>query len=183
MSNVPNLTAVMAECKRFPTGFQSLQLATCNTAGQPEASYAPYLEHDGAYYVYTSELSAHTANLASTGRCSVLFIESEELAKHLFARRRLTLDCIATECPRGSPSFELLMDQFVAKFGNVMGMLRKLGDFHLYQLRPVSGGYVAGFAQAYTLEGEGLNQIKHRSEQGHRAPDKRTETAMDAVTQ
>jgi putative heme iron utilization protein len=183
MSQAPDLHAVMDECRKFPGLFQSLHLATCNAAGEPEASYAAYVEYDGSYYVYTSELSAHTANLAASGRCSVLFIESEAQAKHLFARRRLTLQCTALECHRDSPEFEPLMDMFVQKFGSFMEMMRKLADFHLYQLRPQSGGYVAGFAQAYTLEGDGLREIKHRNEQGHRSPDNATAKAMDAVMQ
>lgn len=183
MSSNKELNDILDESRRFPAQFQSLHLATCNAMGEPEASYATYVEHEGSYYVYTSELSAHTANLAASGRCSVLFIESEADAKHLFARRRLTLQCSAIECHRDSSEFEPLMDMFVQKFGNFMGMMRKLADFHLYQLRPQSGGYVAGFAQAYTLEGEGLNAIKHRTEQGHRSPDKVTAAAMAAVTQ
>lgn len=181
MSQPPDLNVVMAECRQFPERFETLHLATCNAAGEPEASYAAYIEQDGCYYIYTSELSAHTNNLAETGRCSVLFIESETDAKHLFARRRLTLQCQATECRRDSAEFERLMDKFVEKFGNFMGMLRKLEDFHLYQLRPESGAYVAGFAQAFTLGGEGLSEIKHRKEKGHRSPDKTTTAAMDAL--
>ena len=159
MSQSPDLNAVMEACRTFPGQFQSLHLATCNAKGEPEASYEAYVEYDGCYYIYTSELSAHTANLATSGRCSVLFIESEAQAKHLFARRRLTLQCSATEIHRESPDFERLMDQFVEKFGHFMELIRKLTDFHLYQLRPLSGGYVAGFAQAYTLEGEALTQL------------------------
>jgi heme iron utilization protein len=183
MSQSPDLHAVMDECRKFPELFQSLHLATCNAAGEPEASYAAYVAHEESYYVYTSELSAHTANLAASGCCSVLFIESEEQAKHLFARRRLTLQCAALECHRDTPEFEVLMDMFVQKFGGFMAMMRKLADFHLYQLRPRSGGFVAGFAQAYTLEGVGLREIKHRKEQGHRSPDIATAVAMDAVVQ
>jgi heme iron utilization protein len=182
MNPTPELAAVMADAQRFPANFQSLHLATSNDRGEPEASYAPYLEHEGSYYVYVSELSAHTGNLAATGRCSVLFIESETQAKHLFARRRLTLQCVAQECPRDGSAFEPLMDRFAAKFGNFVGMLRKLTDFHLYQLSPQSGAYVAGFAQAYTLEGDGLREIRHRQEQGHRSPDRTTTQAMDALT-
>lgn len=181
MRHAPDLNAVMDECRKFPGHFQSLHLATCNSAGEPEASYATYVEHEGYYYIYISELSAHTANLAASGCGSVLFIESETEAKHLFARRRLTLQCRAVECRRDSPEFEPLLDMFVQKFGNFMGMMRKLSDFHLYQLRPISGGYVAGFAQAYILEGDGLCEIRHRQEQGHRSPDKATATAMDAA--
>lgn len=182
MNKSLDLNAVMEECKKFPTLFQSLHLATCNASGEPEASYAPYVEHEGNYYVYISELSTHTVNLAATERCSVLFIESETESKHLFARRRLTLQCTAIEYHRDSPVFEFLMDKFVQKFGDFIAVMRNLDDFHLYQLSPIKGGYVAGFAQAYTLEGEGLSKITHRKDQGHRAPDKAIATAMNALS-
>ncbi|MCX8520443.1 MAG: pyridoxamine 5'-phosphate oxidase family protein, partial [Rhodoferax sp.] len=159
MNQAPDLNAVLAQCRQFPGHFQSLHLATCNATGTPEASYAAYVEHRGCYYIYTSELSAHTANLATSGRCSVLFIESETEARHLFARRRLTLQCTAMECHRDGPEFEPLMELFIQKFGQFMGMMQKLLDFHLFRLQPQSGNYVAGFAQAYTLEGEGLCAI------------------------
>lgn len=181
MTPQPDLNEVLREAQAFPARFQTLHLATCNASAEPEASYSAYVEHEGSYYVYVSELSPHTTNLAESGRCSVLFIESEAETKHLFARRRLTLQCRASECRRDSASFELVMDMFTEKFGGFMSMLRKLEDFHLYQLHPVSGGYVAGFAKAYTLTGEGLSLIRHRQEQGHRSPDKATAAAMDAA--
>lgn len=181
MKTVPDLQQVLAESRQFPALFESLHLASCDAAGLPEASYAPYLAHAGAYWIYTSELSAHTANLAATGRCSVLFIESEAQAQHLFARRRLTLQCTAHEHERGSERFEQLMDGFEARFGPFMRMLRRLGDFHLYALHPHSGSYVAGFARAYTLQGEDLGEIAHRREQGHRSPDASVRRAMDAL--
>ena len=182
MNHPPDLNAVLAECRQFPGRFQSLHLATCNATGTPEASYAAYVEHRGCYYIYTSELSAHTANLAACGRCSVLFIESEAEARHLFARRRLTLQCTAIECHRDGPEFEPLMDLFIQKFGQFMGMMQKLQDFHLFQLRPQSGAYVAGFAQAYTLEGEDLRTIRPRTDQGHRSQGKTPAAALEAVT-
>ena len=181
MNPSTDLSAVIQECKQFPGLFQSLHLATCNVQGEPEASYAAYVELDGCYYIYISELSAHTANLGATGRCSAMFIESETDASHLFARRRLTLQCQATESLRGSTEFERVLDWFEDKFGNFMGMLRKLSDFHLYRLLPVKGAYVAGFAKAYTLAGDGLQNLTHRKEQGHHSQDKTTADAMDAA--
>lgn len=182
MSKKPTLAAVIEECHHFPTQFQSVQLATCNPAGEPESSYAAYVSHNGNYYVYTSDLSQHTANLISTKRCSMMFIESEEQAKHLFARRRLTLSCEVVEQPRDTPQFDAIMDRFVLKFGNFMGMLRQLHDFHLFELRPTKGAYVAGFAQAYVLEGQGLSTVRHRQEQGHHSADYKTQAALEEMT-
>lgn len=171
MNQSPDLQLVRQQCQEFPGQFQTLQLATCNENGMPEASYAAYVAHEGSYFIYTSELSAHTANLKHSGRCSVMFIEAEEQAKHLFARQRLTLQCTAKEWVRDSQGFESMMDQFVAKFGDFMAMMRKLTDFHLYQLKPNSGVFIAGFAQAYAVNGDNLSEIKHRKEQGHRSGD------------
>lgn len=163
------LFKVAQECREFPKLFQSLHLATCNAEGLPEASYAAYIELDGDYFIYVSELSAHTANLAANGTCSVLFIESEAEAKNLFARRRLTLQCCALEHSRDSFYFNIIMNKFTQKFGAFMETLRDMDDFHLYQLRPTRGSYIAGFARAYTLAGEGLSEIQHRIEMGHRS--------------
>lgn len=183
MKNSAALELVLDDSQNFPTQFKTLHLATCSLQGEPEASYAAYVEHDGHYYVYVSELAAHTRNLMETGRCAVLFIESEGDAKHLFARRRLALQCVAAEALRGSPQFDLIMDKFEEKFGNFMAMMRKLSDFHLLQLQPTHGNYVAGFAKAYALEGPGLKDIKLRSEQGHRPADKQTAETLDAAVE
>ena len=37
------------------------------------------------------------------------------------------------------------------KFGEVVGVLRSLSDFHLLALRPESGRYVIGFGRAFTI--------------------------------
>lgn len=171
MSTPDNLDAVQAACQAFPARFQTLHLGTVSQDGQPEASYAPFVADQGRYFVYLSELARHTANLRTAGRASVLFIESEAQAKHLFARERLTLACEATECARGSGRFEQVLDLFEQKFGQFMQAIRPLQDFHLFELRPVTGSYVAGFARAYTLAGADLAQLNHRREEGHRAPD------------
>lgn len=172
-----NLDEVLSECHAFDREFRSLLIASCNADSEPEASYAPYIKHQGSYYVYLSELAAHTGNLLHNERCSVLFIENEADAKYLFARRRLTLRCVASEVARDSDAFDEVFDQMEAQFGNFMRMMRNLTDFHLFQLEPESASYVSGFAQAYSLTGEGLQTIRLRNEAGHRrtkTPDTQT---------
>lgn len=161
------LQAVLAESRDFPQQFQTLNLATCSADGVPEASYAAYVQAQGRYYIYVSELATHAQNLHDTGKCSVLFIESEADAKHCFARRRLVLQCTAMECPRDSVQFERVMAQFFDKFGKFMDLIGGLKDFHLYELVPSRGNYVAGFAKAFALSGEDLTQVRWRDEKGH----------------
>lgn len=174
-----DLDKIAAECREFATQFQSLQLATVSPEGVPEASYAPYIKIGRDFYVYVSELSRHTANLTNNPRASVLFIENENEAKHLFARRRLTYQCTCEEVLRDSDGFEPTLDLLEERFGKIIGMLRNLQDFHLIRVVPQAGGYVAGFARAFDLVGDDLDQVRHINDVGHRAADKKTEKQMD----
>ena len=47
MNQSPDLQLVRQQCQEFPGQFQTLQLATCNENGMPEASYAAYVAHEG----------------------------------------------------------------------------------------------------------------------------------------
>jgi putative heme iron utilization protein len=178
----PNLADVHAEALEFHRAFDSLLLATVNAGGNPEASYAPYVaDGRGSFYIYISELAAHTANLQGKPRASVLFIEDESRAQHLFGRKRVTCDCRAEPVPRGSGEFEDTLARFVEKHGKFMEMLKGLKDFHLFRLTPEKANYVRGFAQAYELHGEGLAEIRHVNDKGHKPADRATADAMDSV--
>ena len=164
----PNLDDILRECTVFRESFMTLMMATVSEHGQPDASYAPFVsEPDGSFLIYVSELSRHTANLRSTHAASVLLIEAEQDAKQLYARRRLTLPCQAIHIPRDDAVWDTILDRFKARFGNLVDVLRQMGDFHLYRLRPKGGTYVRGFAQAYELRGPDLTQMKHIRDQGH----------------
>ena len=177
-STAIDLDQIAVECRSFITQFQSLQLATVSPEGVPEASYAPYVQFGRDYYVYVSELSRHTRNLASVPRASVLFIENEVDAKHLFARRRLTFSCRCEEISRESEHFEHMLNTFEEKFGDFMAMLRNLEDFHLFRVTPEQGTYVAGFARAFELIGENLDRVRHINDTGHRAKNTKTAKQM-----
>ena len=154
-------------------------MGTVNIEGVPDVSYAAYVAYEGDYYIYVSELSRHTQNLMDTGRVSLLFIENEDRARHLFVRQRMTLECKAQEVIRGTQRFESMMDRFAAKFGKFMQMLKGLSDFHLFRITPLQGSYVRGFAQAFRLEGKDLLQVSHVNDTGHRAQDQETREQMD----
>lgn len=178
---IPDAEAIRQSYQAFAEDFETLLMATSNSSGLPEASYATYIKDAGDYYVYLSELARHTGNLLEHPHCSVLFIENEQDAKHLFARKRLTYQCETNEVERGSAHFEQIMDKFEEKFSNFIEMLRHLEDFHLFRLKPVKGNYVAGFAQAYEISDPKLNTVKHRNEKGHRSPNKVAADSMNKI--
>jgi len=165
--------AIHDEFETLRRGFSTLLMATVDPDGMPEASYAAYVEQDGDYYIFVSELSAHTGNLLANGRASVLFIEDEAGAGHLFARKRLTLRCEAFEVMRGSEEFDDVLQAMVDRFGTLIETLRGLDDFHLFRLRPQRGVFVAGFARAYAMDDPSLSEIRHVRDKGHRRIDRR----------
>ncbi|MCB6183919.1 pyridoxamine 5'-phosphate oxidase family protein [Leeia sp. TBRC 13508] len=181
MGSILDLAVFKKECDAFPSQFASLQLATVSASGEPEASYAPFVEKDGRYYIFVSELAAHTHNLRHHPQCSALFIEDETSASHVFGRKRLTLSCEVTHCPRDEAKFDVVLNAFEEKFGRFIEVLRKLADFHLYELQPVRGAFVAGFAKAFVLEGNGLSEFRHRNEVGHQTTGKAHQSEMDAL--
>ena len=157
----------LAAYQALPQRVRSLMLSTVNADGTPHASYAPFLMDDThQIYLLTSGLSAHTENLVRTGQASVLLIEDEAEAPQVFARQRLTYDCQVTPIPRQQPGWEARIDQFEARFGEIIAMLRQLEDFQLFQLSPQAGRFVMGFGAAYAVDSHNLSQLQEGAIRG-----------------
>jgi putative heme iron utilization protein len=58
-----DLNVAYQDYLRLPAQFDSLLMATVSDNGIPNASYAVYIQAMGNYYVFISELAAHTGNL------------------------------------------------------------------------------------------------------------------------
>lgn len=181
MSANPDPETIRAEYEAFPARFQTLLMATANGEGEPNASYAAYVRDGVDFYVYVSELAMHAKNLLEQGKASVLFIENEADSKNLFARRRVTYQCTAHHVPRSEPQFGCIIDAFSDKFGNTMDVLKDMQDFHLYRLHPHKATYVAGFARAFVVEGEALDNLRHINDVGHRAGSAETRQKADIL--
>lgn len=158
-----DLNRVTELYQEFPDKFRSVVLSTASSDGVPQASYAPFLiDADKSIYIYISGLSAHTTNLKQTSRASVLLIEDEAETKEIFARRRLTYDCIAEVLPRDTGQWQALIGRFEQRFGHVVELMKDLPDFQLFRLQPQSGQFVIGFGAAYRVNASNLNQLESR---------------------
>jgi putative heme iron utilization protein len=140
---------------------KTAQLATVDSDGNPESSYAPYIWIEQACYLYLSDLAKHAKNLTANPAISLLFIEDEKSARNLFARRRIILKGEVRQVARESPLFQTAMAEFRRQFGDFIDVIEPLQDFRLFQINPQSGRFIRGFAQAFELTGPGLNQIAH----------------------
>lgn len=167
--NAKDLARAKENYEALYRGFQSIHLATIAPDGKPEASYAPAVVDDaGNFYVYVSELSAHTGNLLANKKASVLIIEDEAACSTIFARRRVTFACNATEIERRSAEWNEGIERFTEKFGKTMNALRDMADFHLIRLQPENARLVIGFGRAYDIQGDTITHVRGSEEGGHR---------------
>ncbi|MDD1613026.1 MAG: pyridoxamine 5'-phosphate oxidase family protein [Methylococcaceae bacterium] len=152
---------IALDVQRLITSQQTLLLATCSPEGEPEISYAPFVRDErGSFYIFISELAKHTRHLRHNPKASLLFIEPEAGCRNLYARARVVFNCAARCIAPESESYQHHLDALENKFGDTVALLRSLPDFHLFELTPETGQYIAGFGKAYTINLK-ENRISH----------------------
>jgi putative heme iron utilization protein len=149
-------------CASLIEEMRSLQLSTVGADGVPHCGYTPYLYRaPGSFYIFVSQLAAHTRNLLANKTVAIMIIADEQSTPQIFARARVNYLCDATRIAPESQDYELVLDDYQQRHGKMAGLLRQLPDFVLFQLKPVSGQFVMGFGKAYTLTGEDLSVFEH----------------------
>lgn len=132
---------------------QTLLLATVSDQGEPECSYAPYVkDQNNVFYIFVSELATHTKHMLQTLKVSVLFIKPEQETKNFFARERVVFECAVSEIKPDDELYDRQLDKMNDQFGETVGLLRSLSDFHLLALTPNKGRYIAGFGKAFAID-------------------------------
>lgn len=142
------------------TSMQSVQLATVGADGEPHSGYTPFLMEGNQVIVFVSQLALHTRDLLANGRASVMIISDESSSSQIFARSRVSYQCLAEIVARESEDYDVLLDRFEQRHGKMIGLLRQLPDFVLFRLIPQRGQLVVGFGKAYRLTGENLDQFE-----------------------
>ena len=140
---------------------RTVLMAAPGNAGIPEMGVTPFVRHDGATYIYPSRLSAHVRAILESGEGAFLFIEDENAAQNIWARKRIKVNALITEIERKSEIFETVCDLFSDRHGPTMSLIRDFTDFHLLRLQPTDGVMVLGFAKAYRLSGPELAVSEH----------------------
>ncbi len=154
------------EVRAFRDSRKTLQLATINSQGKPNATYAPFAFDNAGYYILVSDIAAHGKNLKSNPQVSILLVEDESESKQMYARKRLTFDTKAECVEKQSSEWLAGVAALKARFGDIIDNLSQLNDFNLYRLVPESGRYVKGFGQAFEISGNDLLDFVHLTE-GH----------------
>jgi putative heme iron utilization protein len=124
----------------------------------PFVSLVPFALVPGAALIHISGLAAHTKDLQSDPRASLLVSAPEEGAEDLRALPRVTLQVEARLLEPGSPAHLEGRQAYLARFPSSEGIF-DLGDFHLVALEFMSARAVLGFGQARTLTVAELREI------------------------
>lgn len=158
------------EIESFLETFQTLIMASLTHEGSPHASTVPYVRIHNDFYILISTVAQHGRNLLSTPNVSLLFVEDESQCTQPFARKRVTIEAVASEVARDENSYTMAIDRFRAHFDSeLVTSLAQMGDFHLFKLSPQSGSVVMGFGKAYRLNErlEVMKQIMGQHQKGH----------------
>jgi len=163
-----NLDNVRKEYLTLRDKLQSVQMATLGVGNLPEASYAPFIWFEDACFLFLSALAKHTQNLNLNPAISLLLIEGEADARNQFARRRIIWQGNTETVGRDSELFKQVMQGFRDRFGDFIDIIEPLQDFQLFKVKPETGRFIRGFAQAFQLSGEGLANFTHINPDGSR---------------
>ncbi len=159
-----------SEVNTFLETFQTLVMASLTPEGFPYASTAPYVRLENRFYLLISTVAQHGRNLLSNSNVSLLFAEDESQCVQPFARKRVTIEAIASELSRDNETYSVVIERFCAHFDpELVTSLTQMGDFHLFCLTPQSGSVVMGFGKAYRLNEniEVQTQIMGQHQKGH----------------
>ena len=152
---------IHSEYTQFCEQFKTVIISSVNDDGSPHTSYAPFVrDSEGNFYIFISGLAKHTENIVSDKRISLLLIQNEEETSQPFARKRLTFKCTSKVIKREEPLWGNVLSTFTQRFGRFMETLISLPDFTLIKIQLISGIYVKGFGEAYSVKGIALDQIE-----------------------
>lgn len=154
-------TALYGEYREFLASRRSLFLATVGSDGLADASYAPFVEYERAFFIFISDLTAHTRNLRRNPDASILLAADEQDTEQSYTRLRVSFSCHAEFLSRESPLTQTVLPMFKQKFGPIIDTLTQLADFHMCRLLAKRGTFVKGFGQAYQISGALLDQLTH----------------------
>lgn len=147
----------------FLEPLKSLTISSLDEKGYPFSSYAPFVKYNHKYYVYLSLMAKHSSNLSQNKIASIFFCEDEQDCKNIFAKKRVSIQCETLKLAQDTQNEEEILNEFKAKFGEEMvNMLKKMGDFYLFEFTPFYGEAVFGFGKAYNIGGENFQDFVQR---------------------
>jgi putative heme iron utilization protein len=135
-------------------------LATLDAEGFPFVSMVPFAVEplSAQLIIHVSGLAAHTRNLQTMPRVSLLVMQAEVRGEPVHALARVTLEGVATVLDRESAVWVKARAAYLARFPDAQPMT-ELGDFMFVGIAVQGARQVAGFGAARSLDAETVAEV------------------------
>lgn len=153
MLSETELEQSLAGYRDFLVDRKTVVIATTDENGQPFQSIAPFAGHDGALYVYLSEIADHFRHLSRAATAHVFFHADEAASANIFGVERASFVCTVERVEE--EGHDAVFEKFGEKSNPKMVKLLRTLDFHLFRLTPQDGRYVVGFGKAFDVSFDG----------------------------
>lgn len=151
----------LAQFNKLTEQSKTLILSTLDESGLPHASYSPCYYNDAEFYIYVSDLAAHSHHLKQNSMASVMLIEDESSSQNLYARHRMTARCDVKMIGKNENHYEMVMEQLEKRIGKTVNLLRNLSDFNLFRLHFHEARMVIGFGETILIR---IQTAMHQNE-------------------
>lgn len=144
------------QAKLLQSLFETRPVAALGTLhdGRPLVSMVPFAvfraEGAAGFLIHVSGLSAHTRDMVGDSNVSLMIVQDEADAETPLAIARVSVACEAVAIGEDSAEIGEVAGTYLRKFPEAEPLL-SFSDFRFFLLVPRSARFVAGFAQAMTL--------------------------------
>ena len=135
-------------------------LGTLGADGLPFVSMVPYAidPHTASIVIHVSALAAHTRNMQSQPRVSLMVMQAEQPQAPVHALPRVTLEAHCQPLAAGSDVALAAKAVYLQRFPDAEPMT-ELGDFMFVSIVPSAARQVAGFGAARSVDADTLKQV------------------------
>jgi len=127
--------------------------------GAPIVTMVAYAVADdfSAFYVLTSHLSQHAQDMQKDQHVSLLIAETDDGREDVHGLARISIRGKAETLPFGAPGYTVARNLYLARFPKSEPNF-ELGDFDLWCITPRGARYIAGFARAFNLTPDAIQE-------------------------
>lgn len=149
MKQTIDIEQIRSNYKTFVQNKKTLVLSLIDEKGNPFSSVAAFVELNGKFYIYISQIAEHFKLLQNAKLADVFFVADEANSPNHFATERARWQCTATYL--GNEGHEEIFVKFNQVHSEKMMNLLRTLDFGIFELTPITGRYVVGFGKAFDL--------------------------------
>ncbi len=125
--------------------------------GAPQVSMVPFVsaENLSEFYVHVSRLAQHTFDMQKDKRVGLLISEVDDGRADPQTLARISIRGSAEFMPAGEPGYTPVKVLYLKRFPESKPLF-DLEDFGLWRIVPKGARYIAGFARAFNLTPDAL---------------------------